>query len=337
MKYLKLYLKDKIGKIILFLMVMAVSVLILEIYSISTDIILYIVEVDVTICAIFEIYEFYMFVKKMRLLEKYNSMENVYEINELQPVGIVEEQYCNLTDKLLRQSIDTVTDKEKSMKEMQDYYAVWAHQIKTPIAASNLLIQTMESDEQKIKELKIEMFKIEFYVDAVMNFLKLGDITSDYVFKKYDMGNMVNKSVKKFASQFITKKISISISDINKEIYTDEKWFCYIIEQILSNSVKYTGKNGKVSIYITENTEKDSVTLVIEDNGIGISKEDIPRIMEKGFTGFNGRMNKKSTGIGLYLCNSAAKKLGIQIEIESEVGKGTKVMLILNQEHKIHE
>lgn len=332
MKYVRFYLKENVARIILTSIIIVISLIIMNLYRIPFENIMYIMEVDITIIIIYVAYEFYIFCRKIKILEKYICVDEIYEMNDLKADSYIEEEYLKILKRLLKQKAEIITDKEKSMKEMQDYYAVWAHQIKTPIAASNLLIQTMESENIDIKELKIEMFKIEFYVDAVMNFLKLEDITSDYVFKKYNISTMVNKSVKRFATQFINKKISLIIDSIDREIYTDEKWYCYIVEQILSNSVKYTGKNGHVKIYI-----EGEHNLVIEDNGIGISEEDIPRIMEKGFTGFNGRMNKKSTGIGLYLCNSAAGKLGIKIHIDSEVGKGTKVVLMLNQEHKIHE
>ena len=159
-----------------------------------------------------------------------------------------------------------------------------------------------------------------------LSYLKIGDISKDMILQEYDVGSIVRQAVKKYSRLFILQKIGIRMEEIKQSVVTDEKWLLFVLEQLLSNALKYT-KEGSISIYM-----KEKGILVIEDSGIGIAPEDLPRIMEKGFTGYNGRRDKKSTGLGLYLCRSILDKLNHQIRIESEVGKGTKVFLNLNRE-----
>jgi signal transduction histidine kinase len=150
-------------------------------------------------------------------------------------------------------------------------------------------------------------------------------MTSDFVLKRYSLDDMVKQAIRKYAKMFIRKKIKLSFINLNCDVLTDEKWLVFVIEQILSNAIKYSNK-GQISIYMDPTKEK---TLVIEDTGIGIAPEDLPRVFEKGYTGYNGRADKKSTGIGLYLCQQILSKLSHTIKMESQVGKGTKVFIDL--------
>jgi hypothetical protein len=247
--------------------------------------------------------------------------------------NIIESDYQELIEKLLEERQRERHTFLNAQTELKDYYAAWAHQIKTPIAAVDLLLQVMEENKEDVtvSQLRQEMFKIDFYAEAVMNYLRLEDLSSDFKFEKVLLKKVVNSSVRRFAAQFIGKHISVTIGDLEKYIYTDEKWFGFIIEQLLSNAVKYTKDGGNVSIYLKDDS------LVIEDNGIGISGEDLPRIMERGYTGLNGRGANKSSGIGLYLCKKAADKLGLTLEFESEPYVGTKVFICVEQKHMWHE
>jgi signal transduction histidine kinase len=172
----------------------------------------------------------------------------------------------------------------------------------------------------------MELFKIEQYVDMVLQYLRIDSASTDYVLKKYSLDSIVRQAVRKYAKLFINKKICLDFSELNCEVLTDEKWLVFVVEQILSNSLKYT-ESGKISIYMDKEKNK---TLVIEDTGIGIAEEDLPRVFEKGFTGYNGRTDKKSTGIGLYLCKRILTKLSHTISIESGIGHGTKVKIGLD-------
>jgi signal transduction histidine kinase len=156
-----------------------------------------------------------------------------------------------------------------------------------------------------------------------LSYLKLESSSSDYVLKKYPLDGIVKQAVRKYAKIFIRKKISLRLDELNLEVLTDEKWLGYAIEQVLSNALKYTPEGGEISICL------EGQTLVVADNGIGIAAEDLPRVFDKGFTGYNGRIDKKSTGIGLYLCKRMLEKLSHSIGIESEAGRGTKVKINL--------
>lgn len=216
---------------------------------------------------------------------------------------------------------------------MSDYYSMWVHQIKTPIAAMHVLQQTLEEEyqEQKyIKEIKLELFKIEQYVEMVLTYLRMGEMSGDLKFEKYSLDAIVRQVIRKYSQMFILRKIHLQYAKTSQCIVTDEKWLQFVLEQVLSNALKYTKDGGMIFIYTEEKENKKC--LVIEDSGIGIQAEDLPRVFEKGFTGYNGRADKKSTGIGLYMCKKIMERLNHQIWIESEIDKGTKVYLDLARE-----
>ena len=252
-----------------------------------------------------------------------------------EPKGLLEAEYQELIANLYRDKISLVSQADNERRDLVDYYTLWAHQIKTPIAAMGLLLQslplagedgsTAQSMEQN-SELAVELFKIEQYVEMVLQYLRLESPSSDFVLKRYALDDIVRQAVRKYARMFIRKKISLDFSQLNCNVLTDEKWLLFVIEQILANALKYTNQ-GKISIYMARDGGK---TLVIADTGIGIAGEDLPRVFEKGFTGYNGRRDKKSTGIGLYLCKRILTKLSHTIEIEGEPGKGTKVKIGLD-------
>ncbi|MGL4453168.1 MAG: response regulator [Sarcina sp.] len=229
----------------------------------------------------------------------------------------------DIIERLHKENINLRTNFDKNRSEMIDYYTLWVHQIKTPISAMNLILQHSEGQEKK--ELSSELFKVEEYVSMVLGYLGLSEGQSDIVINEYDLDKILRSSIKKYSRLFIRKNLSLNYEKVDLKIVTDKKWFIFGIEQILSNSIKYTASGG-VSIYVRENM------LYIEDTGIGIDSEDLPRIFDKGFTGYNGRINKKSTGLGLYLAKEIFNKLGYGIKIESEVGIGTKTIISINDE-----
>ena len=188
-----------------------------------------------------------------------------------------------------------------------------------------LLLQYDEKEENM--ELLTELFKIEQYVEMVLQYLRLDSLSSDLLIKSYSIENIVKQAVRKYAPLFIRKRIHFSLKEIHCQVLTDEKWLLFVIEQLLSNALKYTPEEGYICIYMDEYSPK---TLIIEDNGIGIAPEDLPRIFERGFTGFNGREDKKSTGIGLYLCKRILARLSHEITVESTPGIGTIVKLDLS-------
>lgn len=208
--------------------------------------------------------------------------------------------------------------------DMTEYYTVWAHQIKTPIAAIRLALQN--EDTPLSRRLTGEVGRVEQYVQMALTYLRLGSDSSDYVIRSCALDDIVRPAVRRFAGEFIQRKIQLNYQMLNYTVITDEKWLGFVVEQVLSNALKYTPQ-GSVSIYM----EPEGV-LCIRDTGIGIAPEDLPRVFEKGYTGSNGRTDKRATGIGLYLCRRILAKLGHSITIVSTPGVGTTVRIGLEQD-----
>lgn len=199
-----------------------------------------------------------------------------------------------------------------------DYYTLWAHQIKTPIAAMRLLLQ---SENVNREEFSAELLYIEQYVEMVLSYLNLDNGGSDYLFRSCELDTVIRTAVRRYAKIFILRKISLDYSGTGLTVTTDEKWLGFVIGQVLSNALKYTPPGGRIRIYSQRGV------LCIADSGIGIRAEDLPRVFENGFTGYNGREDKKSTGIGLYLSKRICTNLGHDISISSIPGGGTTVRL----------
>lgn len=223
--------------------------------------------------------------------------------------------------------------------QMRDYYSMWVHQIKTPISAMKLLLeaeredlgQLICDDEQSqyllsdnMDSFEDELFRIEEYVGMALQYQRVSSTENDFVLEKVSVDGVIRDTIKKYAKIMIRRHIGINYSGTGQAVYTDGKWLAFMLEQILSNAIKYTPQ-GFVTIETAE--EKDRFFITIKDTGIGIKAEDLPRVFEKGYTGYNGHADKKATGIGLYLCRQMADKLGHTIRMESEIGKGTKVWI----------
>lgn len=234
---------------------------------------------------------------------------------------VIERDYQELTEILIKDRIRIISKKDRDFNDMMEYYTIWAHQIKTPISAMRLLLQSEPSPRDD--ELSEQLFKVEQYVDMALQYLRMESMSSDLLLKRYSLDGIVKQAVRKYSKYFIRKRIKLNYKEMKYRALTDEKWLLFVIEQVLSNALKYTNE-GEISIYMEPGLPG---MLVVQDTGIGIAGEDLPRVFERGFTGCNGRYDKKSTGIGLYLCKRILTKLSHTIEIESVVGKGTKVKI----------
>lgn len=235
-----------------------------------------------------------------------------------------ERLYQELLWILHRQNRQSMDESNRRYQELTEYYTTWAHQIKTPIAAMDLILQKTADEEQPCKDagqLSEELKRIRQYVDMVLVVLRLDSDSTDYVIREYELDDILRQAVKKYATQFIYKKLSLRYEPVNRRVLTDEKWLLFVVEQVLSNALKYT-RTGYIEIF-TEEPE----TLCIRDTGIGIAPEDLPRIFEKSYTGYNGRSDKKASGIGLYLCRRVCGKLGHTITAASVVGEGTTIRI----------
>lgn len=341
MKLIIQYLKQNTTYITVYCIFAFVFCVIFFLYSMPCEALLYGIILCSCVGLVMGINGFIKFYKKHMTLVKHRNLQEIYCLDMPESKNVIENDYQLLVNKLINEKNEMNAEQTKCITEMKDYYTMWAHQIKTPISALNLMFQVLEVGPEEgsvdTKELKQELFKVDFYVDAVLQYLRLEDMSSDLKFDHYNVDTIVKQSVKKFASQFIYRKIKIELGNLNTKVLTDEKWISFVIEQLLSNAIKYTKNGGEVKIYLNETFNINDIILVIEDNGIGISDEDLPRIFERGFTGYNGRMGKKSTGIGLYLCKKTINKLSHKISIESKYGVGTKVMIDLSSNEMRHE
>ena len=239
------------------------------------------------------------------------------------PSGILEKDYQKIILKLKEEEELSRKKANEDFNNMVEYYTVWAHQIKTPIASMRLQLQSEDTDVAR--RLNGDLNRIEEYVGMVLTFLRLDSDSTDYVIKEIDLDKVIKPVIRKFARDFISKKLSMDYETLETKVLSDEKWLSFVIEQVISNAVKYT-KTGGIRIYM-----KEAGILCIEDTGIGISAEDLPRVFENGYTGFNGREDKRASGIGLYLCKRVCDNLGHKISAESAQGVGTKIMIDLNQ------
>ena len=221
------------------------------------------------------------------------------------------------------------SDMNARYHDMTEYYTVWAHQIKTPIAAIRLALQN--EDTPLSRRLTGEVGRVEQYVQMALTYLRLGSDSSDYVIRSCALDDIVRPAVRRFAGEFIQRKIQLNYQMLNYTVITDEKWLGFVVEQVLSNALKYTPQ-GSVSIYM----EPEGV-LCIRDTGIGIAPEDLPRVFEKGYTGYNGRTHRKASGLGLYLCREILTRLGHSVSAESQVDHGTTIRIDLRQHKTMQE
>lgn len=267
--------------------------------------------------------DFYKVRRRHKELERMSKLPSAL-IGELPDTGTIgDEDYGKVIRSLQKELAALESTANARYHDMIDYYTIWAHQIKTPIAAMRLSLQNMDTGESR--RLQSELSRIEQYVEMVLAFLRLDSDSSDYVFREYELDPIIRQAVKKISHEFIDRKISLQYEPVSAKIITDEKWLSFVLEQLISNALKYT-RGGSVRIYMTG--EK---TLCIQDTGIGIAPEDLPRIFEKGYTGYNGRTDKKASGIGLYLCRRICDNLGIGISVSSRLGEGTIVTLQMEQ------
>ncbi|WP_252236588.1 sensor histidine kinase [Clostridium sp. CH2] len=317
-----LYIKEKIKIIVSFLIFILIFFNVYLLYHVSLEPVLYASLLTCTLAFLFSVYDFYKFYNKhVYLCDILNGVEEKLD-NLPENKSLIEKDYQSIIISLHKNTLELEHKVNSNYSEMIDYYTMWVHQIKTPISALYMILQSMDSSEYK-KIMNQELFKIEEYVEMVLNYLRLESMSDDLRLEEYCLNEIVHDVVKKYAVIFINKKISLALEELDYKMITDKKWINFVLEQILSNALKYTN-NGKISVYM-DKKRKD--TLIIKDTGIGIKKEDIFRVFERGFTGYNGRMNKKSTGIGLYLCKEILNNLSNKIFITSEVGKGTEVAI----------
>lgn len=324
MKLFFSWLKTKRKTLFLFLLFALIFAFSFLLYRLPAEAVIYPCALCLLAGGVFALRDFQSFKKKHDTYEDVKKLTAALIESLPDPETLHEKSLQELVLSLKQQNISEEAALTAKYRDMTEYYSVWAHQIKTPIASMKLTLQNEDSPVSR--KLSSDLARIEQYVEMVLAFLRLDSPSTDYVFKKTELDPLIRRSVKKFAPDFIGKKIKLEYEPTSFSYVTDEKWFSFVLEQLLSNAVKYTGEGGSVKIYMTEPN-----TLCIADTGIGIAPDDLPRIFEKGYTGINGRADKSASGIGLYLCKRICKNLGIELSAQSEPGLGTAIMLDLTQ------
>ena len=328
MEILKSYLKKNIKVYILFVVFIAIFFIMFYLYNLPLEALIYTGSFCFLAALVASFSDFVNYresYKKLKFLEK-NILNDLEDLPKSLDIRI--DYYHKIIEKLYEELEKLTQENRQKNTDMVDYYSMWVHQIKTPIAAMNFLLDNEEVDQKILQQ---ELFKIERYVEMVLTYIRLDSISSDYVITKINLDEVVKESVKKYATIFINKKIKLNYVSHETMVISDKKWLSFAFEQILGNSVKYSSAGGEITIETCENK------LIIEDNGMGIKEEDLPRIFEKGFTGFNGRYEKKSSGLGLYLCKKTLDKLGHHIEISSKVGEGTRIEITFPKEDTLRD
>ena len=299
------------------------GVLIFWLYGLPGEAIAYLLCLCCIGTSFWAVLSFVRFWRKHKILRKMEEAIFVTAEDLPETTTLIEEDYQHLIQRLVRENRQRQAAADSMLEDLTSYYTLWVHQIKTPIAAMDLLLQ---AGPDRATEMEIELQKIAQYVDMVLQYLRLDSTDKDLVLQRCQLDAVVRQTVRKYAKLFILKKIQLVFQETKWEVLSDEKWLCFLLEQLLSNALKYTPEGGKISIFLEGETN-----LVIADTGIGIATEDLQGVFEKGFTGNNGRMDKKATGIGLYLCRRVTNLLGHTISIASEPGVGTQVLLGLGR------
>lgn len=273
---------------------------------------------------IMTLYEFWRFTTHHQLLSEIKQQTDFhkYQLAILpKPKNTIEKDYYELFFQAIEQKERLYNEQTNLNQQLIDYYSMWSHQIKTPLAAMDLLVQ---AEPNPNPQMKAELFKMEEYLSMMLHYLKLNYVNDDLVLEVVDINQLAKKNIKKYATFFIQKNLSVNLTPFDLDVVTDEKWLNFIFEQVLFNAIKYTN-TGEIAIFQEDNA------IVIKDTGIGIMPEDLPRIFDKGYTGYNGRTHHKATGLGLYMSKTVAQKLNILLTVESIVAKGTSVRLIFQQ------
>lgn len=328
MAFIKGYLKEHILFIGAFLGICVIFLLVFALYGIPLKAVLYPVVLSIALMTVILIIGIIQEKKRHKLVVDALVRKELVDETMLPPaLTVIEADYRELVRILQQERVEALTAVNVKYDKLSEYYTLWAHQIKTPIASMRLKLTG--ADSNLVRAINSDLLRIEQYVDMVMTYVRLDSESTDYSFHVCNLKNVIRANVKKFSADFIAKKLSLEYESTDIEAMTDEKWLGFVIEQVLSNAVKYT-RAGKISI-ITEQTASGPA-ISISDTGIGISPENLPRLFELGFTGYNGRTDNRASGIGLYLCKRICDNLGIDLSVESTIGEGTTVKLVLRND-----
>ena len=318
------YFKDKLLVIVLNIFCMILLSLYLSMFGNRKEEILII---DFAWCFVMTIFLYTDYFRRKKylkeILEILQELKEKYLISDIisKPQKLEDKIYQNILRSCNKAMLEKINNIKHERSEYKDYIEQWVHEVKIPLSAAKLICDNNKNDVTK--RILFQLEKTDKYVEQALFYARSETVEKDYLIKETELEDIVNKAVFSNKQLLISSKVNVKI-DCKHNVYTDNKWIIFILNQLIVNSVKYGAKN--LEFFSTKNDEK--VTLSIKDDGIGISKADLPRVFEKGFTGSNGHNNQKSTGIGLYLCKKLCEKIGVEIEINSKNGEFTKIILI---------
>lgn len=317
------YLREHMRLLLLELLFAAVFGIVFWLYRLPLSAVLYPAVICALLGSIFLFNSMYKAYKKHKLLTRLADLRGDVLKNELPiPAAAEESVYQSVIQKLCMEMQSMKEQHTETSQEMIDYFTIWVHQIKTPIASMRL---NLEAEDTRLSQrLKSDLLHIEHYVEMVLTYLKMGAESTDYVFAPVSLDKIIRENLRKLRGDFIIKKLKLDYEPVKETVISDEKWLSFVIEQLLSNAMKYTGQ-GSIAI-----CSEEPKTLCIRDTGIGIAPQDLPRIFEKGYTGINGRRDKHASGLGLFLCREICKRLGAEISIISQPESGTTVKIDLS-------
>jgi signal transduction histidine kinase len=321
------YFKERIIYILINITILMASSAILKSLRVDNYAITFIFILNLLGSLVFHIYDY--FNKKTyydNVMEKLKALDKKYLISELikEPAFVDGRILYSIVKETNKSMNDEISKIQRNTNEYREYIELWVHEIKTPIASCKLLIENNESEVTKSIDEEIE--KVENYIEQALFYARSNNLEKDYIIKEINLKQCINSAIKRNANVLIEKQIKIYINNTDKKVFCDSKWLEFILHQIISNSIKYMDKKESVIKLYCEDKGENTV-LYIGDNGIGMDEKAVKKAFEKGYTGENGRLYSKSTGIGLYLCKKLCKKLGLYINLSSEKGERTIVSI----------
>jgi signal transduction histidine kinase len=318
--FLRLWLRSRLPALGLFLLCCAVFAVVFRLYGLPLGAVVYPALICAVMWLIFALFRFRRAWHKHRILSALTAALTEDMLPEADTFEDLD--YRRIIALLQDARLAREAEAQRKTADMTEYYTLWAHQIKTPLAAMRLTLQN--EDSPLSRRLTAELGRVDRYVEMVLAYLRLDAAATDYVLREYDLDPILRSAVKKFSGEFIDRRLALDLQPTGLRVLTDEKWLSFVLEQVISNALKYTPE-GKISIYA------EGETLCVSDTGMGIAPEDLPRVFEPGYTGLNGRRDKRASGLGLYLCRRVCRSLGHGIALESKPGEGTTVRLDLSR------
>lgn len=330
------YIKDKIN----YILALAIYLIIISTYLKAINLtyltIFIVIFITFTFFILAFLLSYYKTSKYLRNIEKtMDKLPEKYLITEIlqKPRSAEKLAYYRILKRASKSMLENVTDIKEKQKDYKEYIESWVHEIKIPITSAKLLCENNKSDiTNKIDE---DIEEVNNYVEQALFYARMDQVSNDFMIREISLNEVIKNVLARNKKIMIQNNMKVELKDVNIKCYTDEKWLEFILNQIITNSIKYRNDNNAV-IKITGIQNKENIILKIKDNGIGIKKSEIDRIFDKGFTGTNGRNQTKSTGIGLYLCKRLCEGIGMEIDANSKENEYTEIVIIIPRAKKIN-